>query len=387
MSIRFLTAGESHGKALLGILDGIPSGLTIIESEIQKELIRRKQGYGRGARQKIESDKVEFLTGIRHGKSMGSPIGFMIQNQDWSAWQEIMQAEPFKGNVRRVLEVPRPGHADYIGGLKYNHQDMRNVLERASARETAMRVALGSVARIFLQELGIYIGSRVIQIGSAKDESECKLNAKNINQKSDRSEVRCLNAKAEKQMIRVIESAKKTGNTCGGVFEVMVEGAPLGLGSYTQWDRRLEGDLSKAIVSLNAIKGVEIGLGFGLAKTLGTEAHDEFFPAKKKGRIAYKTNRSGGIDGGMTTGQTIVVRAVMKPISTLMKPLRSVKLKTGKAEKAHIERSDTCAVPAAAVIAESCVALVIANAVLEKFGGDSMPEIKERVKRWNEKTK
>lgn len=387
MAIRFLTAGESHGKALLGILEGIPSGLTVLENEVQFELIRRKQGYGRGARQKIESDKVEFLTGIRHGKTLGSPIGFIIQNQDWTAWQNIMQAEPASGNIRRVLEVPRPGHADYIGGLKYNHKDMRNVLERASARETAMRVALGSVARIFLKELGIYIGSRVIQIGKAIDESPLKISAKDLNKKSDKSEVRCLSPKASKQMIKVIEAAKKSGNTCGGVFEVAIEGMPLGVGSYVQWDRRLEGELSKAVVSLNAIKGVEIGLGFGLAETLGSDAHDEFYPSRKKGRIVYKTNRSGGIDGGMTTGQPIIVRAVMKPISTLMKPLKSVRLKTGLAEKAHIERSDTCAVPAAAVIAESCIALVLANAVLEKFGGDSMSEIKERVMRWNAKTK
>jgi chorismate synthase len=399
--MRFLTAGESHGKGLVGIFEGMPSGLEISTEYIHAELRRRKLGYGRGARMKIEDEGVEILTGVRFNETLGSPICLMILNKDFSAWQGIMDAERTKGKktVRggsknmRVVEVPRPGHADLIGGVKYRHADMRNVLERSSARETAMRVAMGSLARKFLEELGVHVASRVIRIGSVEDPSPLELPVKKLNEAVDGSPMRCLDKKIEKQMIAEVDKAKKEGNTLGGFIEIAASGAPIGLGSYAQWDRRLEGRIAQAFMSLNAIKGVEIGLGFELGRRPGTEVHDEFFPSTRRGvrvnkktLIRYRTNRSGGIDGGMTTGQPIVIRAVMKPLATLMKPLRSVNVKTGEAIKAHVERSDVCAVPAAAVIGESLLALVLAEFVMEKFGGDSMMEIHSRVKAWNELT-
>lgn len=384
-ALRFLTAGESHGQALVGILEGIPSGLEITAEQIHVQLRRRKLGYGRGARQKMEDDSVDMLGGIRHGETLGSPIAFVIHNRDWKNWVDIMQPEPLSagaGEVKRRLEVPRPGHADYIGGIKYAHQDMRNVLERASARETTIRVALASVARRFLEELGIVVASRVTAIGSIEDSEPCKVEIAHLNEQVDQSPLRCVNPEVEARMITEVDVAKKNGNTLGGIFEVYAEGVPLGLGSYVHWDRRLEGKIAEAFMSLNAIKGVEIGLGFELGRTPGTEAHDEFFQSEVAHRVTYQTNRSGGLDGGMTTGQPIVVRAAMKPLATLMKALRSVRLDTGEAESAHVERSDVCAVPAAAVIGESLLCLVIAEAILEKFGGDSMHELKARVSAW-----
>jgi len=386
-SLRFLTAGESHGQALVGILEGIPSGLEITAEQIHIQLKRRKLGYGRGARQKMEDDSVDMLGGIRHGKTLGSPIALVIHNRDWRNWVDIMQPEPLSaesGEVKRRLEVPRPGHADYIGGIKYGHEDMRNVLERASARETTIRVALASVARRFLEELGIVVVSRVTAIGSIEDAEPLKAELAHLNEQVDQSPLRCVNPDVESRMITEVDVAKKNGNTLGGIFEVYAQGVPLALGSYVQWDRRLEGKIAEAFMSLNAIKGVEIGLGFELGRTPGTEAHDEFFPSEVAHRVAYHTNRSGGLDGGMTTGQPIIVRAAMKPLATLMKALRSVRLDTGEAESAHVERSDVCAVPAAAVIGESLLCLVIAEAILEKFGGDSMQEIKARVNAWRD---
>lgn len=404
MSIRFLTAGESHGKALIGIIEGLPSGCEIDVEFIYKDLLRRKLGYGRGARQKIETDQVEILSGIRHGKTLGSPICLLIWNKDWSAWKDIMQAEPYSteipngvtNEVKRQVHVPRPGHADLVGGIKYNHRDMRNVLERSSARETAMRVALGAIARKFLLKLNIHIASRVTQIGSAQDTLPlpAELPLADLNCIADGSATRCLNKQAEIQMIQQIDHAKAKGDTLGGIFEVYASGIPIGLGSYVQWDRRLEGEISKAFMSLNAIKGVEIGGGFQTAIQSGSVAHDELFitenwtesRAEEEGvlqKIAYRTNRSGGIDGGMSTGQPIVVRAGMKPLSTLMEPLQSVNLHTGEATQAHIERSDVCAVPAAAVIGEGLLALTLTQAILEKFGGDSMEEIQTRIYGWD----
>jgi chorismate synthase len=401
--MRFLTAGESHGKGLMGILEGMPSGLDLTAEFIHEQLKRRKLGYGRGARMKIEDEAVEIVTGVRHGKTLGSPIGLLIWNKDFSAWQEIMGAAPPKSGKKTVrggsanqrkVDVPRPGHADLIGGVKYHHGDMRNVLERSSARETAMRVALGSVARRFLEELGIHIASRVTRIGAVEDGIELDVAVKALNERVDTSQVRCVDRKAEKAMIAEIDRAKKDGNTLGGFIEILASGVPIGLGSYAQWDRRIEGGVAKAFLSLNAIKGVEVGLGFELGRRPGTEVHDEFFPSKTKGvrvnkktLVKYRTNRSGGIDGGMTTGQTVVVRAAMKPLATLMKPLRSVDVRTGEAIQAHVERSDVCAVPAAAVIGESLLALVLAEFVLEKFGGDSLSEILPRVQAWNEATR
>jgi chorismate synthase len=383
MSFRYLTAGESHGRGLVGIVEGLPSGLELTEAYIHSQLKRRKLGYGRGARQKIEDDSVEIVTGVRHEKTLGSPITLLLWNKDWTAWQDIMQAGPHAGGeVRRKVSVPRPGHADLVGGLKYDHQDMRNVLERSSARETAMRVALGTIARRFLEELGIHVGSRVVRIAGAVDPSKVDFDVSELNERSDKSQVRCLDPSAEAAMVKEVDRAKKEGNTLGGVIEVMASGVPLGLGSYSQWDRRLEAEIGRVFLSMNAIKGVEIGLGFGAAALPGTEVHDEYFPGKAKGSVTYKSNRSGGIDGGMSTGQPLVVRAAMKPLATLMKPLSSVDLSSGEGVKAHVERSDVCAVPAAAVIGESLLALVLAQAVLEKFGSDSMKELQPRVQSW-----
>lgn len=386
MSFRFLTAGESHGKALVGIVEGIPAGLSLTADDINVQMKRRKLGFGRGARQKIETDQVEILSGVRHGETLGSPVSLLLWNKDWSAWQDIMQPEPFAGAVRRTVDVPRPGHADLVGGIKYRHKDMRNVLERSSARETAMRVGLGSVARKFLESIGIHIGSRIVRIGSAFDKSPVDITISELNSKTDASPVRCISRSAEAAMTREVEKAKKIGDTLGGVFEVYASGIPLGLGSYAQWDRRLEGQIAKSLMSLNAIKGVEIGLGFTASELPGSQVHDEFFPSNVRGRVKYQSNRSGGIDGGMSTGQPLVVRAAMKPLATLMKPLSSVDLKTGEPVKAHVERSDVCAVPAAGVIGESLVALDLAAAILEKFGGDSMKELIPRVEKWRKDT-
>jgi chorismate synthase len=383
MSLRYLTAGESHGQALVGIIEGIPAGLALDAAYLHAQAKRRKLGYGRGNRQNIETDEIRIVAGVRFGKTLGSPIGLILDNRDWRSWSEIMAVEaPADDAVRekRVVNVPRPGHADRIGGIKYGHDDMRNVLERASARETAMRVALGSVARRFLESFGIEIQSRVISIGDAHDDSPFAEVATGV---IDDSPVRALDRDAAQRMIDAIEKAKVAGDTLGGVVEIVAWKIPVGLGSYVQWDRRLEGEVGKAFLSLNAIKGVEVGLGFELAERPGSSAHDAFYPSGDGTRTEYRTNRSGGIDGGMTTGQPIVVRAAMKPLATLMKPLESVDLRTGEATRAHIERSDVCAVPSAAVIGESLLALVLAAAVLEKFGGDTIEEIAERVRTWD----
>lgn len=383
MSLRYLTAGESHGQALVGIIEGMPAGIDIDAAYLHAQAKRRKLGYGRGNRQNIETDEIRILTGVRFGKTLGSPIALVIENRDWRAWSEIMAVDAPLDDAarsRRVVNVPRPGHADRIGGIKYAHDDMRNVLERASARETAMRVALGSVARRFLEALGLTITSRVVRIGDVADDAPFDAMT---NEAVDASPVRALGADAERRMIAAIEQAKRDGDTLGGVIEVVARGVPVALGSYVQWDRRLEGDIGKAFLSLNAIKGVEIGLGFQLAQRPGSSAHDAFYPGERAGKTAYQTNRSGGIDGGMTTGQPIVVRAAMKPLATLMKPLDSVDVRTGEATRAHIERSDVCAVPSAAVIGESLLALVLAGAVLEKFGGDTLEEIAQRVRSWD----
>ncbi|MBK7962295.1 MAG: chorismate synthase [Bdellovibrionales bacterium] len=390
MRLRYLTAGESHGRALVGILEGLPSGLSIEVASIHADLKRRKLGYGRGSRQKMEDDSVQILSGIRQGYTLGSPVALMIENKDWKNWTGIMQPEPLSTSAeppvpQRKLEVPRPGHADYLGGIKYRHDDMRNVLERASARETTIRVALGNLARRFLEELNIQIVSRVVQIGPIEDTAVVPAaQLPNLNKIVDLHQLRVYTKSVDIEMITLMDEAKRRGETLGGIFEVIALNLPLGLGSYVHWDRRLEGDIAQAFMSLNAIKGVEIGLGFELGKIFGSEAHDEYFPSKQHARVTQTTNRSGGIDGGMTTGQPLVVRSAMKPLATLMTPLNSVKVSTDQIEKAHVERSDVSAVPAAAVIGESLLALVLANAILDKFGGDSLPEIKARVLAWNQ---
>ena len=380
MSLRFLTAGESHGAALVGIIEGIPSGLALDTGTIHAQGKRRKLGYGRGNRQNIETDEVKIVAGVRRGETLGSPIALTIENRDHAKWAEIMQVEAPANDApaARAVFVPRPGHADRVGGIKYDRPDMRDILERASARETAMRVALGTVARTFLATLGVTIASRTVRIGTIVDGSPWRDVPPDT---IDASPVRVLDAEAAAAMVREIEAAKAAGDTLGGVFEVVARGLPIGLGSYAQWDRRLEGEVARAFMSLNAIKGVELGLGFEAAVRHGSQAHDAYEPDPQT-RTRYRSNRAGGIEGGMTTGQPIVVRAAMKPIATLMTPLDSVDLRTGAATKATIERSDVCAVPAAGVIAESLLALVLAAAVLEKFGGDSLDEVRQRVVAW-----
>jgi len=382
VSLRFLTAGESHGAALVGILEGMPSGLTLDAALLLAQARRRKLGYGRGNRQHIETDEVRILAGVRRGRTIGSPIALLIENRDHEKWLEVMRLDAPPGGepAKRAVHVPRPGHADRVGGIKYAHEDLRDVLERASARETAMRVALGTVARALLSALDVSLASRVVRIGGVVDETPWEtidLDA------IDASPVRALDSGASAAMVEEIERAKAAGDSVGGVFEVVARGVPVGLGSYAHWERRLEAEVGRAFLALNAIKGVEVGLGFEAAKRFGSRAHDEYEPGERT-RTRYRSNRAGGIEGGMSTGQPIVVRAAMKPISTLMKPLDSVDLRTGEATPAHIERADTCAVPAAAVIAESLLALVLAGAVLEKFGGDSMDELRERVLAWRE---
>lgn len=380
MTLRYLTAGESHGKALVGILEGLPAGLILTAADVQADLLRRKKGHGRGNRQKIEGDKVEILSGVRAGKTIGSPLALLVPNLDFKNWEGIMGAEPSGAPASRRVDIPRPGHADLVGKLKYGFDDMRDVLERASARETAMRVALGAVARKFLHECGVIVASRVVSIGGEADDSPLTCTVSKLNELTDADPVRCANPNFSKRMVTRIDEAKAAGDTLGGVFEILAEGLPVGLGSYAQWDRRLEGPLSMALMSLNAIKGVEVGYGFRGAGVPGSQAHDAYEPRGKK--VGYRSNRSGGLDGGMTTGQTLTLRAAMKPIATLMKPLDSVDLRTMKPAKAHVERSDACAVPAAAVIGEALVCLVLADAVLAKFGGDSMRELLPRLVEW-----
>lgn len=384
-NFRFLTAGESHGPVLTGIVEGVPAGLPLEASFIDHELARRQLGYGRGGRMKIERDQAEILAGVRRGKTLGSPIALQVRNRDWKNWEKIMNADPGGDENARRVKIPRPGHADYAGGVKYGHADLRNVLERASARETAMRVAAGAVAKRLLEELGVSIGSRVVSIGSALDKKDLSgVPAREIGLRADDSPVRCLTKAIEERMIAEIDAVKESGDTLGGVFEVVVDGLPIGLGSYAQWDRRLEGELARAFMSLNAIKGVEFGMGFESARLHGSKVHDALYWNADKTKVLRKTNRSGGIDGGITTGEPLVLRAAMKPIATLMNPLDSVDLETGEAVKAHVERSDYCAVPAASVIGESLAALTLADAFLVKFGGDSLEEVRARVNAWRD---
>ncbi|MGO9480440.1 MAG: chorismate synthase [Candidatus Kryptoniota bacterium] len=385
--LRLLTAGESHGRALAGIIEGVPSNMEISADFINRQLFRRQQGYGRGGRMKIETDKVEILTGVRHGRTMGSPISLVIWNHDFANWGEKMTAEPIDKEIEKIV-IARPGHADMVGKYKYSFNDIRNVIERASARETAMRVALSAVARKLLSDLGIKIGGHVFSIGSAGYKNSDALNAllmkilgrkngaEEIADESDKSEVRCLDGKLTDKMVQQIKRAKKLGDTLGGIIEVYVSGLPIGLGSYVESDRKLDGQLAQAVMSIHAIKGVEIGEGFKNAAKLGSEVHDEILLKGKK--IVRPTNRAGGLEGGVTNGQPLWIRAAMKPISTLMKPLRSIDLSKMKPVEARRERSDFCAVPAAGVVAENVVAPVLANAILEKFGGDSMNELRER---------
>ena len=356
----------------------IPAGLPITADPINVQLKRRQGGYGRGARQKIETDAVEILTGVRFGKTLGSPVTFLIRNRDWDNWQARMRIEPAEVGAEepKAITVPRPGHADYVGMVKYDHDDLRNVLERSSARNTATLVAVGAVCRSLLAHFGVRIVAHVVRVGgiAADPHAAQNLTADEITEKADQSPVRCVDPDATEKIIARIDEAKRKGDTLGGVFEVVAFGLPVGLGSYVHWDERIDGKIGQAILSINAIKGVEIGMGFATADTPGSQVHDEFAPGDG-GSIDRLTNRAGGTEGGITNGQPLIVRAAMKPIATQMKQLQSVDLQTGKTAPAFAERSDVCAVPAASVIGEAMVAIVLAQALQQKFGGDSLPEM------------
>lgn len=370
----FTTAGESHGPALITVVERVPAGLPLDAGFIDAQLRRRQGGYGRGGRMRIESDRVEILSGVRHGETLGSPIALMVRNRDWENWTVPMSAEPpaeglTDEDLRRV-HLPRPGHADLVGILKYDRSDARDILERASARETTVRVAAGAVARRLLEELGVRIGSHVVSLGGVRASLPEELPA-DLNGAADPSPVRCLDTDAEGRMIDLIDAAKRNGDTLGGVVEVVATGLPVGLGSHVSWDRKLDGRLAGALMSIQAIKGVEVGLGFEAAARPGSDVHDEIVPGLGRAR-----NNAGGLEGGITTGLPLVVRAAMKPISTLMRPLGTIDIRTGQPAEAVRERSDVCAVPAAGVVAEAMVALVLAGAMIEKFGGDSLAELR-----------
>ena len=380
--LHFHTAGESHGKALTALLEGIPAGLDLdVASDVDPELARRQRGYGRGRRMQIEKDHVELLSGVRLGETLGSPISMVIRNRDWENWATAMahEAPPKDVNLKSLKPhyLPRPGHADLAGSFKYDRRDVRDILERASARETAARVACGAVAKRLLLELGISVQSHVRAIGSvAVDLTDLP---DDLNAVADEDPVRCLDPKASALMCKEIDEAKDRGDTLGGIFEVVARGLPVGLGSYVSWDRRLDGRLAAAVMSIQAVKGVDLGMGFEAASLPGSLVHDPIVLAEdqtRSGGIGRASNRAGGLEGGVTTGQPILVRGAMKPISTLRKRLPSVDLRDGSEGDAAVERSDVCAVPAAGVVGESMVALVIADAVLEKFGGDSVRELR-----------
>lgn len=383
--LRFLTAGESHGQALVVVVEGVPAGLALIADSIDRDLRRRQQGFGRGQRMHIEADRVEILSGVRRGETLGSPIALLVPNRDWKNWQRTMhvgrEADPDATGARRApVTRPRPGHADLSGGVKYERQDLRDVLERASARETAARVAAGAVARELLAAAGIHVGSHVLRVGRVALPEDSVVPLDRIRGLSDDSPVRCVDADVEARMMAAIEEAKRAGDTLGGSFEVVAGPVPPGLGSHVQWDRKLDGRLAQALMSIHAIKAVGIGLGERVSELPGSQVHDEIVlphgPASSRDLpLARATNRAGGLEGGVTNGEEVRVVAHMKPIATLMKPLRSVDLETMAESLATIERSDVCAVPAAAVIGEAMLCLVLADALLEKYGGDSMGEL------------
>ena len=393
--LRFLTAGESHGRALVAILEGVPAGLTIDIDAVTADLRRRQTGYGRGRRMAIESDRAEPLSGVRHGVSTGGPIALLIPNKDWENWQRTMHTGPemppeATGTDRPAVTRPRPGHADLAGFIKYGHEDLRNVLERASARETAARVAIGAIARQLLRAIGTEIVSHVTAIGSAAVVDPSRFSFDAIRQISSDAPLHCADAAVEQQMIAEIDRARDAGDTMGGSFEIIANGVLPGLGSYVQWDRKLDGRLAQALMSIPAIKAVGIGIGPAVARLRGSQVHDEIVLPQQTGAnpvgVTRPTNNAGGLEGGVTNGEDLRVTAYMKPISTLMKPLRSVDLATMTESPATIERSDVCAVPAAAVVGEAMVAFVLADAVAEKFGGDSLEELLSNVKAFTTRT-
>ncbi|HEY3071436.1 MAG TPA: chorismate synthase [Candidatus Limnocylindrales bacterium] len=388
---RFLTAGESHGQTLGTILEGVPAGLSLTAEQIAVDLARRQRGYGRGARQQIEQDRAEIVAGVRHGRTLGSPILLLVRNRDWENWTRVMQVEPLseaeaaelaaaaEGGDKRSTPVTRvrPGHADLAGAIKYGFGDVRNVLERASARETAARVAAGAVARAFLRELDIEVWSFTAEVGGvAVDPDRCT----RTREEAEASPLRCPDPEAEERMVARIDEARSNGDTVGGVFEVVAHGLPVGLGSYVHWDRRLDGALAAAVMSINIVKGVELGLGFEQTRRFGSQVHDVIEGRDADGRWIHRTNNAGGLTGGVTNGQPLVVRGAVKPISTLARPLPSADLISGKpVEKAHYERSDISVVPAAGIVGEAMVLLTLMGSVLEKFGGDSLDETRDNL--------
>jgi chorismate synthase len=377
--LRFLTAGESHGPALTVILEGLPAGLPVDVPAIDADLKRRQGGYGRGGRMQIEADAVEVLSGVRHGLTLGSPVALLIRNRDHENWRDVMSPEPQPPEAaqRRALKYPRPGHADLAGALKYLTHDLRNVLERASARETAARVAAGGLARALLRAVGADVRSHVIRIGAAALAGGRAVPWEEM-AAVEASPVRCVDAEAGTAMMAAIDAAKRAGDTVGGIFEVVARGLPPGLGSFAQWDRRLDGRLGQALLSIQAVKAVAVGDGFLAGERPGSAFHDEILYDEERG-LLRGSNRAGGTEGGVSNGEEIRVQAVVKPIPTLVMPLRSVDLRTKEAVSASVERSDTCVVPAAAVVGEAMTALVLADALLEKFGGDSLPELRAHV--------
>lgn len=386
MHLTFSTAGESHGKALVALVEGLPAGLPVSAEWVDRELVRRMQGYGRGARMKIERDHIEWLSGVRAGETLGTPVAMLIPNRDWANWEDVMAheaAQPGELRRRRVTR-PRPGHADLVGVLKYDRVDARDILERASARETTARVAAGALARRLLDEFGVEVGSHVVSLGGIAAARPAELPVP-LNDAADRSEVRILDPSVEAEIIRRIDAAKKAGDTLGGEVEVVARGVVVGLGSHVSWDRKLDGRLAGMLMSIPAVKAVEIGMGVEAARRPGSEVHDPIDgassapppePGDRRAGFRRRTNNAGGLEGGITTGEPLVIRVAMKPISTLMSPLPTVDLATGGPANAQSERSDVTAVPAMGVIAEALTALVLADAMLEKFGGDSLGEMR-----------
>jgi len=382
--LRFTTAGESHGQALLATLEGMPAGVPLVADDVNTQLARRQQGYGRGRRMKIETDQAEFLSGVRAGETIGSPIAMIVHNRDWKNWQEIMSAAPIEGDPalrKRAVTRPRPGHADLTGMLKYARDDARDILERASARETTARVAAGAVCRQLLRQFGVTIGSYVAELGGIVARPPAELPV-DINAAVDASQLRTFDADAEAKMIELIDQAKRDGDTLGGVCEVIVTGLPVGLGSHVSWDRKLDGRLAAALMSIQAVKAVEIGMGIEAARRFGSQVHDPIDANEvgsevvRSGRVRRRTNNAGGLEGGITTGEPLVLRVAMKPISTLMRPLDTIEVPTRERAASTVERSDVTAVPAMGVVAEAMSAFVVADAMVEKFGGDSLREMR-----------
>ncbi|MBS7345071.1 MAG: chorismate synthase [Caryophanon sp.] len=391
--MRYLTAGESHGPQLTAIIEGLPAQFEVTKEMINYDLKRRQGGHGRGRRMQIEKDLVDITSGVRHGKTLGSPVALVVTNDDFKHWTKIMGADPLPEDVdpediKRQISRPRPGHADLVGGMKYGHRDLRNVLERSSARETTVRVAVGSVAKALLRELGIHVVSHVTEIVGIKADPSTLVgkSADEIRAIIEEDPCYCADPAASAKMVEAIDAAKKEGDSIGGVVEVIVEGLPAGIGSYVHYDRKLDGKLAQAMLSINAFKGVEFGIGFEMARKKGSEVHDEIIWDDEKG-YTRATNRLGGLEGGMTTGMPLVVRGVMKPIPTLYKPLQSVDIETKEPFKATVERSDACAVPAASIVAEAVISFEIAKAILEQFHADQLPQLQAQIEELRAYTK